>query len=62
MKSTKRTKKHKNATKQKNKNANKQTKIKIVLKKHLRERRQLGFVKLDGNLAISGWVGLAYDC
>ena len=26
----------------------------------VRERRQLGFVTLNGNLAISGWVGLAY--
>ena len=25
------------------------------------ERRQLGIVKLDGNLDVSGWVGLAYD-
>ena len=25
------------------------------------ERRQLGFVTLNGNLAVSGWVGLAYD-
>ena len=25
------------------------------------ERRQLGFVTLSGNLATSGWVGLAYD-
>ena len=27
----------------------------------LRERRQLGFVTLDGSLAFSEWVGLAYD-
>ena len=27
----------------------------------LRERRQLGFVTLNANLAVSGWVGLAYD-
>ena len=27
----------------------------------LRERRQLGFVTLNGNLTVSGWVGLAYD-
>ena len=27
----------------------------------IRERRQLGFVTLNGNLAVSGWVGLAYD-
>ena len=27
----------------------------------VRERRQLGFVTLYGNLAVSGWVGLAYD-
>ena len=27
----------------------------------VRERRQLGFVTLNGNLAVSGWVGLAYD-
>ena len=33
--STKNTKKHKNATKQKHKNANRQTKIKNALKKHL---------------------------
>ena len=26
-----------------------------------RERRQLGFVTLNGNLAVSGWVGLTYD-
>ena len=25
------------------------------------ERRQLCFVTLNGNLAVSGWVGLAYD-
>ena len=30
-------------------------------KSKVRERRQLGFVTLNGNLAISGWVGLAYD-
>ena len=27
----------------------------------LREHRQLGFVTLNGNLAVSGWMGLAYD-
>ena len=27
----------------------------------VRERRQLGFVTLNGNLAVIGWVGLAYD-
>ena len=27
----------------------------------IRERRQLVFVTLNGNLAVSGWVGLAYD-
>ena len=27
----------------------------------VRERQQLGFVTLNGNLAVSGWVGLAYD-
>ena len=27
----------------------------------LRERQQFGFVTLNGNLAVSGWVGLAYD-
>ena len=27
----------------------------------IRERQQLGFVTLNGNLAVSGWVGLAYD-
>ena len=27
----------------------------------VRERRQVGFVTLIGNLAVSGWVGLAYD-
>ena len=26
-----------------------------------REHQQLGFVTLNGNLAVSGWVGLAYD-
>ena len=26
-----------------------------------RERRQLDFVTLNSNLAVSGWVGLAYD-
>ena len=26
-----------------------------------RERQQLGFVTLNGNLAVSGWVVLAYD-
>ena len=36
-KSTKKHKKHKNITKQKHKNANKRTKIKNMLKKHLRE-------------------------
>ena len=25
------------------------------------ERRQLGFVMLNGNLVVSRWVGLAYD-
>ena len=40
-KNTKRTKKHKNATKQKHKNANKQTKIKNVLKKHLSGKKWL---------------------
>ena len=25
------------------------------------ERRQLSFFTLNGNLAVSGWVGLAYD-
>ena len=29
--------------------------------KSIREHRQLGFVTLNGNLAVSGWVGLAYD-
>ena len=29
--------------------------------KLLRERRQLRFATLNGNLAVSGWVGLAYD-
>ena len=33
--STKNTKKHKNATKQKHKNANRKTKIKNALEKHL---------------------------
>ena len=28
---------------------------------HLRERRQSGFATRNGNLAVSGWVGLAYD-
>ena len=27
----------------------------------VKERRQLGFVTLNGNLAVSGLVGLAYD-
>ena len=27
----------------------------------LGERRQLGLVTLNGKLAVSGWVGLAYD-
>ena len=27
----------------------------------LRERRQIGFVTLNDNLAVSGWVGIAYD-
>ena len=26
-----------------------------------RERWQLGSITLNGNLAVSGWVGLAYD-
>ena len=26
-----------------------------------RERQQLGFVTLNDNLAVSGWMGLAYD-
>ena len=26
----------------------------------IRERRKLGLVTLNGNLAVSGWVGLAY--
>ena len=29
--------------------------------KNIRERRQLCFVTHNGNFAISGWVGLAYD-
>ena len=28
---------------------------------HLREHQQLGFVMLNGNLAVSGWLGLACD-
>ena len=28
---------------------------------HVRECQQLGFVTLNSNLAVSGWVGLAYD-
>ena len=28
---------------------------------YLRQRRQLGCVTLNGNLVVSGWVGLAYD-
>ena len=39
QKAQKNTKKHKNATKQKHKNANMQTKIKNVLKKHLRGKK-----------------------
>ena len=35
--------------------------IGIFVMKELWERRQLGFVTLNGNLAVSGWVGLAYD-
>ena len=27
----------------------------------IRERRQVGFVTLNGNLAVSEWVGLVYD-
>ena len=27
----------------------------------VRESQQLGFVTLNGNFAVSGWVGLAYD-
>ena len=27
-----------------------------------RECWQLGFATLSSNLAVSGWVGLAYDC
>ena len=27
----------------------------------IRERRQLGFVTLNGNLAVNEWVGLVYD-
>ena len=34
----------------------------IALHPTLKERQQLGFVKLNGKLAFSGWVGLAYDC
>ena len=30
-------------------------------KKKVRERRQLGFVTFNENLAVSRWVGLAYD-
>ena len=30
--------------------------------KSLREYQQLGFAMLNCNLAVSGWVGLAYDC
>ena len=33
----------------------------ICLHNQLRECRQLGFGTLNGNLAVSGWVGLAYD-
>ena len=29
--------------------------------KNAGERRKLGFVTLNGNLTVSGWVGLAYD-
>ena len=29
--------------------------------KCVRERRQIGFVTLNGDVAVSGWVGLAYD-
>ena len=32
-----------------------------IIYNEVRERRQLGFVMLNGNLAVSGWVGLAYD-
>ena len=28
----------------------------------VREGQQLGFLTLKGNLAISAWVGLVYDC
>ena len=27
----------------------------------IKQRRLLGYVTLNGNLAASGWVGLAYD-
>ena len=40
-KSTKKYKKHKNITKQKYNNANKRTKIKNMLKKHLRGKKSL---------------------
>ena len=40
-KSTKKHKRHKNLTKQKHKNANKRTKIKNMLKKHLRGKKSL---------------------
>ena len=37
--------------------------FKVIFMKQilLRERRQLGLVTLNGNLAVSGRVGLAYD-
>ena len=35
--------------------------IKFLFGTSFRERRQWGFVTLNGNLAVSGWVGLAYD-
>ena len=28
---------------------------------YFRERQQLGFVTLNSDLAVSGWVDLAYD-
>ena len=33
----------------------------MYMRETVREYRQLGLVTLNGSLAVSGWVGLAYD-
>ena len=35
--------------------------MKVICWQSLREHQQLGFITLNSNLAVSGWVGLAYD-